>query len=373
MAMLKFAKKTLKDEVGMHTCKVLIVDDEEEIHAITKTVLREFIFENKKLEIISAYSGAEAIEILKKHDDVQLVLLDVVMESDDAGLIVAKKIREELHQKKIRIVLRTGQAGNAPEKDIIDNYDINDYKEKTELTSSKLYTTVISALRTYRDMNVIDHNKKALEKIIESSKTIFKLKSFYLFVEGALEQVASLLNIDGQVFETEFNNGFFATLSGEEFKLIASIGTFKDVQDTKILSTKTLSYLNKAYQKQTTFFEDDAYVAYFESTSGRILFLYLEGCSKLSEIDKEFLEVFSSNLSIAFNNTCINHSMQLRHKQLLEELGKILIDKKVFEDAMSLEEVDKILKENKVDYHLSKFYLEYLKKADKYLDLSCDI
>lgn len=373
MAMMKFANKTEKEELSELTCKVLIVDDEEEVHVVTKTVLSQFVFEKKRLELLSAYSGKEAIEVLKKNDDIQLILLDVVMETDDAGLLVAKKIREELHQRKIRIVLRTGQAGSAPEKEVIDNYDINDYKEKTELTSKKLYTTVMSSLRTYRDMSIIDHNRKALEKIIESSKTIFQLKSFYMFVEGALEQVTSLLNIDGHIFETELNNGFFATLSDEEFKLIASIGTFEGVQDTKVLSNKTLSYLNKAYQMKESFFEDDAYVAYFESVSGRILFLYLEGCAKLQEIDKEFLKVFSSNLSIAFNNTCINHSMQERHKKLLEELGEILIDKKVFEDSISVEELEEILKEKKIDPKLSSFFLETFKKSDKYLDLACEM
>lgn len=99
MAMMKFAKKEQSKSNFFSTCKVLIVDDEVEVHSVTKAVLSQFVFEGKKLELLSAYNGAEAIEILKKHNDVQLVLLDVVMESDDAGLIVAKKIREELKQK----------------------------------------------------------------------------------------------------------------------------------------------------------------------------------------------------------------------------------------------------------------------------------
>ncbi len=253
MAMMKFANKEKSSERFFSTCKVLIVDDEQEVHSVTKTVLSQFVFEGKKLELLSAYSGKEAIDILTQHNDVQLILLDVVMESDDAGLIVAKKIREDLKQRKIRIVLRTGQPGSAPEQEVIDNYDINDYKEKTELTSKKLYTTVMSSLRAYRDMEIIDHNRKALEKIVDASKTIFKLKSFYNFVEGALSQVTSLLNIDGHIFETEVNNGFFATLSDDEFKLIASIGLFEGKKDNKVLTTEALSLLNKAYQTKKSF------------------------------------------------------------------------------------------------------------------------
>jgi hypothetical protein len=241
---------------------------------------------------------------------------------------------------------------------VIDNYDINDYKEKTELTSKKLYTTVISSLRAYRDMEIIDHNRKALEKIVNASKTIFKLSSFYSFVEGALQQVTSLLNIDGHIFETEVNNGFFATLSDDEFKLIASIGLFKGRKDNKILTTEALSLLNRAYQEKSSFFEGDAYVAYFEATSGKILFLYIEGCEKLSDIDREFLRVFSNNIAIAFNNTCINAELIDANKYLVEKIGELLIDKRVFKEKLENEDVLTLLEEKNVDKKLVEFFMK---------------
>ncbi len=359
MAMMKFTTKDKNIDEFYSTCKVLIVDDDKEVHSVTKTVLSQFVFEGKKLELLSAYSGEEAISMLKECQDIQLVLLDVVMETDDAGLIVAKRIREELKQKKVRIVLRTGQPGSAPEQEVIDNYDINDYKEKTELTSKKLYTTVISSLRAYRDMDIIDHNRKALEKIVEASKTIFKLKSFYCFVEGALSQVTSLLNIDGHIFEAKVNNGFFATLSNDEFKLISSIGLFKGKKESKILTTEALALLRKAYQLKNSFFEDDAYIAYFETTNGKILFLYIEGCGKLNDIDKDFLEVFSNNISIAFNNTCINAKLLEEKKDLVEKIGEILLKRRVFEENISKKDILKLLKEPNVDVRLSEYFLHY--------------
>jgi len=359
MAMMKFADKSREIDASSATCKVLIVDDEQEVHAVTKTVLSQFVFEGKSLELLSAYNGEEAISMLKEHNDIQLVLLDVVMETDDAGLIVAKRIREELKQRKVRIVLRTGQPGSAPEQEVIDNYDINDYKEKTELTSKKLYTTVISSLRAYRDMDIIDHNRKALEKIVEASKTIFKLKSFYSFVEGALSQVASLLNIDGHIFETETNNGFFATLSDDEFKLIASIGLFEGKKDNKILTSEALLLLNKAYQTKSSFFQDDAYIAYFEANNGKVLFLYIEGCSKLSDIDKDFLKVFSTNISIAFNNTCINVELLETRKELVEKIGEILVKRKVFKENIMKEDVLKLFQEHNVEEELSKYFIKF--------------
>ncbi len=129
--------------------KLLIVDDEKEIHVMTRLVLSDFSFENATLEFFSAYSEQEAKELIQDHPDAACILLDVVMEEKDSGLEVVRFIREEQKNDKLRIILRTGQPGKAPENDIICNYDINDYKEKTELTSQKLFTTITTALRSY--------------------------------------------------------------------------------------------------------------------------------------------------------------------------------------------------------------------------------
>jgi len=129
--------------------KILIVDDEEQIHAATHIALKKFNFEDKALSFISAYSAKEAKKLIQEHPDVAIILLDVIMETDDAGLEFVKYVREELGNQLVRIILRTGQPGQVPEKSVIVNYDINDYKTKTELTLSKLYTTIITALRNF--------------------------------------------------------------------------------------------------------------------------------------------------------------------------------------------------------------------------------
>ena len=124
------------------TWQVLIVDDDPEIHSVTQLALSDLVVLGRRLEYLHAYSGKDACELIEKNDDIVLVLLDVVMETDDAGLNVVKYIRETLQRKDIRIVLRTGQPGYAPEESVIKEYDINDYKTKTELTRRKLVTTV---------------------------------------------------------------------------------------------------------------------------------------------------------------------------------------------------------------------------------------
>lgn len=143
---------------------VLIVDDEEAVHSITKTVLKSKVIDGKKLRFHSVYTGREATELLSQQSDFAVILLDVVMESDQAGLDACKFIRDELQLETVRIILRTGQPGSTPEEEVILKYRINDYKEKNELTASKLFSSVVSAVRSYNDLVTLEASKKALQQ-----------------------------------------------------------------------------------------------------------------------------------------------------------------------------------------------------------------
>ncbi|MCA6595353.1 MAG: ATP-binding protein [Pseudanabaena sp.] len=129
--------------------KVLICDDDTSVHLVTKLALDGFKFAGRELEIISAFSGAEGIKILEKHPEIAVILQDVIMETNDAGLQAVKYIRDVLKNPFVRIILRTGQPSEFPESSVILNYDINDYKSKTELTAQKLFTSLVSSLRAY--------------------------------------------------------------------------------------------------------------------------------------------------------------------------------------------------------------------------------
>ena len=84
------------DSAVRDTWKVLIVDDDPEIHSVTQLALSDLIVLGRNLEYLHAYSGQDACKLIEEHDDIVLVLLDVVMESDDAGLMVVKHIREQI-------------------------------------------------------------------------------------------------------------------------------------------------------------------------------------------------------------------------------------------------------------------------------------
>lgn len=154
--------------------KILIVDDEAQVHTATHLALKKFVFEGKSLSFISAYSANEAKKLLRENSDVAIILLDVIMETDDAGLEFVKYVRQVLGNELVRIILRTGQPGQVPEQNAIVNYDINDYKTKTELTRSKLYTTIVTALRSFSQgqklQAEIEHRKRVEVALVYSQE-----------------------------------------------------------------------------------------------------------------------------------------------------------------------------------------------------------
>ena len=146
---------------------LLVVDDDEEIHDVTRYAMASYFFQEKAVTVISAYTGAEAREVMKATPNVAVILLDVVMESRDAGLRLVQFIRKELKNKFCRIILRTGQPGEAPEYDVIQEYDINDYKNKSELTNTKLLTTITAALRSFADIMEVERYRQRLEELVK--------------------------------------------------------------------------------------------------------------------------------------------------------------------------------------------------------------
>ena len=175
--------------------RVLVVDDVADVHAVTRLALGNVTFKGRRLEILSAYSGEQGFAQLSQESDIALVLLDVVMETDDAGLRLAKRIREELHNDLVRIVLRTGQPGQAPESQVVVDFDVNDYKAKSELTVEKLFTTVITSLRSYERMQAIEASRDGLAKLLEVTHDIYRVEPVSAQAPEPLQQIGAVIQL----------------------------------------------------------------------------------------------------------------------------------------------------------------------------------
>lgn len=321
------------NSAALGTWKVLIVDDEPEVHAVTRLALSDFVFEEKTLEFVSAYSGDEAKAILKNSNDIAVVLLDVVMETDEAGLEVADYIRNDLDNHFTRIILRTGQPGQAPERDVIINYDINDYKSKTELTAQKLFTVIIATLRSYRDINLIEENRIGLEKIISASANLFTVRSLENFIEGIVLQLSSLLGgtkdaayITSAVAGPEPIN----ESPPKDFYVFAGKGEYEKLEGKlleDVVKGEKLVACQQALIKQELVYGDKFIAAFCKGKNTRGSLLYLSGLPReLTKSDKSLIEIFAQNVQLAFDNVLLMKDAEDTQREIIERLSQALED-----------------------------------------------
>ena len=305
--------------------KVLLVDDEPDIHDITKLTLSRFRLDERALTFLHAYSGAEAKEILTRETDIALVFLDVVMEREDSGLEVARWMRKDLDNQFSRIVLRTGQPGQAPEERVIVDYDINDYKEKTELDRTKLFTTTFAALRAYRDIMKVEEARRVqvnyregLERVIAASAHIFQQRNLKDFASGLLQQVVALLRLEQSMLLRL--SGAIGFAGENEYEILAQIGDF----GREVISPELIAQLDDARRNRISRLHGDTYVGYFPNNSGKASLLVLKGVEEISDIDAQLLEVFCSGVAIAFDNILLNQEITDTQAELILRLGDVV-------------------------------------------------
>ncbi len=164
---------------------ILVVDDEPDMHALSRLSLKKLKYKDKGVELAFAFTGAEAVAFMKAHPETAVILLDVVMETSTAGLDACQSIRSEIGNEFVRILLRTGQPGAAPEKKVIESYDIDGYLAKAELTTNRLYTAVRSALKTYSELLELQQHREILNFVHESVIALQNSDS----LEGSLQQI----------------------------------------------------------------------------------------------------------------------------------------------------------------------------------------
>jgi len=302
---------------------VLIVDDDEEIHSVTRLALSDLVVNGKKLSFHHAYSGSEALAYLRKQgDQIAIILLDVVMESDDAGLQVARTMREELKLEEPRIILRTGQPGYAPEENVIKEYDINDYKTKTELTRSKLVTTMIASIRSYQQILTINESRKGLQKIIDSSSYLQEEKSVQGFCSGVLKQVTQLMGFDvhgvvcaqaGTVLDVDGDNIY--VIGASEYYQHFLTHPIDAIENGRFLPPVMSCLSNKRHE-----FSSD-YSVLFMGSAGYEAAIYIVAEEALDEVQQQLLEVFLSSVSIGYQNANLFH--QLRNAAFRDYLTKL--------------------------------------------------
>ncbi|MBI2306614.1 MAG: DUF3369 domain-containing protein [Rhodocyclales bacterium] len=302
--------------------KLLVVDDEPDVIALTQLNLKGFRFAGREIDILPARSAYEARALLAEHPDIAVALIDVVMETDDAGLRLVEYIRNELHNQMLRIVIRTGQPGIAPERFVIDHYDIDDYKDKTELTTTRLYTTVRTAIKSYRDLKTIDLNRLGLSHVLSAAPDIYRLANTPLnqFFEGILTQIVGLCHLS----ETSCLgtlDGVVATLDGQEISVRAACGgfadskRFDDIRDycTALIRTGKTDAVNS----------DRVMVIPLTIAANPVGFVYIEAQNPLTTSDRDLIQVLSHQCSSALENKRLHLEVQESFDHAIDMLAEV--------------------------------------------------
>jgi signal transduction histidine kinase len=301
--------------------KVAIIDDDPAVHEGTRFALGDYSLNGQGLELVSAYSAAEGRDLLRAHPDVAVILLDVIMEADDSGLDLVEFIRDDLKNELVRIILRTGQPGHAPERRVIVDYDINDYKAKTELTADKLFTSLTAALRSYQQLQRMEDTRRGLEIIIDAASTLYDFRSMQRLAEGVLTQIASLLNVDCAGILVLRDNG---SRNGE-FSVLAASGCYRrftEKGDARPLDQDLRPMVEAALHRRHHEFEDKRSVLYIQTASGREIVVLLEAERPLSRTDRTLVEIFASRLSVAFDNVILYEQLQQANTRLEERVAQ---------------------------------------------------
>lgn len=318
--------------------RILIVDDEEQVHKVTSLVLNQCKFDQTSIELVHAYSMAEAKTIMQEQAPFALALVDVVMETDSAGLDLVKYIREELKDTHIRLVLRTGQPGQAPEETVIVKYDINDYKNKTELTSTKLKTLLYSALRSYRDIRTIDSNREGLYKLIQATANIVDSHSLPVFASAVLEEINALLHLGAESICTQSDDlDALAARSKHKahcYKVLAATGSIKNTIDQKHdLPEEIIEYFDKAKEKNCSYYEDPVYIGYYKTPVAGENLLYVKPNAPLNKSDKHLLSLFMRCVAITHNNLQHKNDIQHNRQEMVYVLSETIERRKPSESS----------------------------------------
>lgn len=320
------ANKQTDTSVISNAWKVLIVDDEKSVHDVTRLALNDFSYEGIGLHFFHAYSAAEAKDILLNEEDIALAIIDVVMEEEHAGLNLINYIRNDLKNRILRIVLRTGQPGQAPEREVLSQYDINDYKEKTELTSQKLYSTIFTSIRSYRDISALEATRHGLERVISSTAIIHRLNNLNEFINGVLEQLVAVLYLGKdtaylvQGITAIEGTGMGSTILGGTGRYANLVGSAA----TEVLSTTELSLINKSRESKSCVSEGSNYAIYFSPGDDTDDVLLFNSKSELQGDAMYLLKLFCVNIGVAYSNILLNQGIEETQQELLYMLGEAI-------------------------------------------------
>lgn len=316
--LFEFAAEASVKQGHKRPWRILVVDDDSHVLATTRLALTGFEFENRKLELVCVSSASEALARLSVDADFAVALLDVVMETEDAGLKLVSRIRDDLQLSSLRIILRTGQPGSAPVNKVLHQYEINDYYHKTELSMPRLQTALLSALRSYRDLIQIERSRQGMAHIVMASRNLLSNDGIQELVRGALTQLGSLLKFERGIIIV--NQPGRASAQPE---VICGYGEFADWEGSLV----NLSMLPPALQDKVLHgndcLSDSEHVS---CINGKRLqcWMYFQHKAPAGYADRQMVRLFADNIASALDTVRHNAMINEGQREIILRLSELI-------------------------------------------------
>ena len=303
---------------------VLSVEDNQPYQDVLESALQEVVFEGRKIEILRASSAASAATILSKRQDISVILLDIVMETDDAGFYLIDTIRNVIGDELIRIVVLTGQPGVKPHDNAINEYNISEYWNKTDLSADKLKSVVVSNLRTWQLSQELKIARRGLQMIVDASRSLTARQDTSEFAHTVLEEIARVINVP--------NTGGIVCIvktgieSLQLAPIVAASSHFRELIDARLESVFSLynddrqqrveKAVFEAWQTQQHIVESDFTLLFFDTSEhdDKQYIMLVDSPHALDSNHLNLLQAFAENISSGFiNQALMNKLSQLAY------------------------------------------------------------
>lgn len=305
--------------------KVLLVDDEQGVHDATRLVLGRLEFEGRKVRLFHASSDGEARRVFAEHPDVAVAIVDVVMETEHAGLDFVRHVRDVLKNKICRIILRTGQPGSAPEREVVRHLEIDDYKEKTELTADRLFTAVFTALRAYRALLALQRTTRGLDTILDAAGDLSGRRGLLDFMRGMLEQLVALVSLeaDGLIVR----GAVAAHVDGPRYSVVVGTGAFAGCESDpveQLLPPEALANAGSTDVNTRLVMLDSGVALIIAPRKTERYVIWLPLSAPISSESSALLRLFAEKLAVSLDNALLQHENTAAQEEILSRLCDVV-------------------------------------------------